>query len=600
MILDTNHEVNLYAKETLELPGILRKIFPRIQSVYQPENSQELQRMISQARKNRAKIIPRGAATSGMGGLTPLKKSIIMDLTQLNRIQDFDEKKKTISFEAGLRWWSLKRFLNKHSFDLFTYPTSLFSTVGGWLSTGGYGINSYRYGHISNLVESIEIFASGKSKEINRNDREFRYFIGTEGQMGIISRVRLKVRELRRTKAYLVFFRTPSDAVSFIDDLTTSPTVRPVHVAYFDRYRLAHKNSFLDGNVAFPPGEGVLVSFDQPPCDDAIQSLVERKKGTLAESHLTAFLWNERFFPFSLRRFYPSVLGCESILPLGNLARYLGQARKFAESYGLPLSTEATLIDRNTAVAFAIFPSDPGHLSHFVHLFLSYSLANLASMWGGTPYGIGVWNLPLLKRVFSKEDVKQYRLFKKESDPSCLYNPGKAFSVGLNIKPLLQLAYSMAALFSDGNLLSQALSKVLNGRSKNNHRDLSEPEACANCGACTVVCPSYLINKTEAVTAKGKLFLLKNLLSGSPLPKHLREQIFLCLHCHLCEYVCQSKLKLNPVWDRLESLLEKNFGRPGEKIAAFVKQAESDSAYSELLDSLNLPPSNQPEDSLNV
>jgi FAD/FMN-containing dehydrogenase/Pyruvate/2-oxoacid:ferredoxin oxidoreductase delta subunit len=600
MILDTPHEVKLYARETIELPGILTSLLVKIHSVYQPKDIQELQEMISEAKKNRMRIIPRGAATSGMGGLTPLKKSIIMDLTQLNRIHDFDEKKKTVCFEAGLRWWSLKQFLSKHSFSLYTYPTSLFSTVGGWLSTGGYGINSFRYGHISNLVESIEILASGKCKTINRNDQEFRYFIGTEGQMGIISKVRLKIRELRPTKSYLVFFGTPSDAVSFIDDLTKSSAVRPVHVAYFDRQRLELKNSFLDGNISFPAREGVLVAFDRHSSAAGFLDSAERKGGTLAQDHLTAFLWNERFFPFSIRRFYPSVLGCETVLPVRNLPQYIGHTRQFGKSYGLPLSTEATLINKNMAVAFTIFPSNPHNFSHFFHLFLSYSLANVASMCGGTPYGIGVWNLPLLKKVFSKEDYKQYKLFKKESDPSCLYNPGKAFSSDLNIKSLLKLAYSMSALFSDGNLLSQALSKVLNGRSKKSHRDLSEPEACANCGACTAVCPAYLINKTEAVTAKGKLFLFKDLLNGARLPGQLREQMFLCLHCHLCEYVCQSKLKLNPVWDRLESILEKEFGRPEEKIAEFVKRAESDPAYSELLDSLNLPPNANSENSLNV
>ena len=152
MIIDSAPEVKLYTKESIELPSIIKDRFPRIQSVYQPESTNEIQQIFSFSRKNKLSIIPRGAATSGMGGIAPLRRSIMADLTFLNRILDFDEKKKTINFEAGLRWWELKQFLKEHSLDVYTCPTSLFSTVGGWLATGGYGINRFGFGHISNIV----------------------------------------------------------------------------------------------------------------------------------------------------------------------------------------------------------------------------------------------------------------------------------------------------------------------------------------------------------------------------------------------------------------------------------------------------------------
>ena len=113
MIIDTNIETKLYAKETINLPSILKDKFPRIQSVYQPKDIQDLKQMLSDSRKNKLPVIPRGAATSGMGGIIPLKRSIMADLTHLNRILDLDEKKKIVSFEAGLKWWELKHFLKK-------------------------------------------------------------------------------------------------------------------------------------------------------------------------------------------------------------------------------------------------------------------------------------------------------------------------------------------------------------------------------------------------------------------------------------------------------------------------------------------------------
>ncbi|MEW6456715.1 MAG: FAD-binding oxidoreductase [Acidobacteriota bacterium] len=259
MIFDSNLEVKLYKKESVELPDFIKDKFPKIKFVYQPENIDDIKWIFSYSRKNKLSIIPRGAATSGMGGIIPLRKSIMADLTHLNKILDLDEKNKTIYFEAGLRWWELKLFLKKFSLDLYTYPTSLFSTVGGWLSTGGYGINSFKYGHISNLVESIEVITPDNSMVIGSKDPKFKYFIGTEGQMGIITRVKLKIRETNLAKPYLVLFETISQAVEFLSDVFKSTKIVPSHVSYFDRYRLEHKNLFLNGKVSFPQLEGVLV-----------------------------------------------------------------------------------------------------------------------------------------------------------------------------------------------------------------------------------------------------------------------------------------------------------------------------------------------------
>jgi FAD/FMN-containing dehydrogenase/ferredoxin len=600
MILNSSLEVKLYAKESVELPGILKDRLPRIQFISQPESVDDIQDIFSYARKNKLSIIPRGAATYGMGGIAPLRRSIMADLTHLTRILDFDEKKKTIYFEAGLRWWDLKNFLKSYSLDLFTYPTSLFSTVGGWLSTGGYGINSFGYGHVSNLVDSIEVVAPQKSKKVNRQDREFKYLMRTEGQMGIISKVKLRIREAKPSKPYLVLFDNTPEAVGFLAEVSKSLKTPPVHISYFDRHRLEHKNLLLNGNISFPRMEAVLVAFEDPSSEAELMSLVERKKGILAEDYLTLFLWNERYFPFSVKHFYPSLLGCETILPLKNLVHYITKTRKFGKNYGLPLSTEATLISRNEAVVFTIFPSDPKKLVHFIHLFLTYSLTHIASRQGGKPYGIGTWNLPLLEKKFSGEDLKEYLSLKKELDPLNLLNPAKSFSPDWRISNFLKLAYSTSALFSNGNPFFKPFLKRPSHNHTKHPRSFHEPDACANCGACIAVCPAYFTNGSEIVTAKGKLFLLKRLLKGSSVPRPVAENIFLCLHCHLCEYVCQSKLKLMPVWEKLEAIVEKTSGRPEEKIDEFIKKAESHPAYTRLLDSLGALSNNNHREIKNV
>ena len=589
MIIDGALETRLYARESVELPRIIKDRLPKIQSVFQPESPSDIQTLFSYCQQKRIPLIPRGAATSGTGCIAPLKKSVMADLTRLNRIKDFDEKKRSVTVEAGIRWWELKEFLKKQSLDLFTSPTSLFSTVGGWLATGGYGINSFRYGHLSNLVEAIEIASPGKTRWLSRADRDFMFFVGTEGQMGIITKVKLKVRESRPCRSYLAFFNSFSDAADFLTGLFESLQAPPLHIACFDRGRFEHKNHFLNGKISFPSKEGVLVVLENPLSGEALSDLVEKKNGKMAEDCLASWIWNERYFPFSLKHFYPSLLGCEILLPVRNLDAYIAGTRRFGQNCGLSLSTEATLISPNEAVVFTIFPSDPEKISHLFHLFLIYSLTRIAFRYGGKPYGIGTWNLPLANKSFTTKEREAHRAFKKATDPLNIVNPAKSFSAQHPLASLLKAAYSMSGLFTAGSPALRPFLKTSKNNAKLPRHIPSEPEACASCGACAAICPAYLTEGTELVTAKGKLFLLQQILNGSSVPRSAAEKAFLCLHCHLCEYVCQSKLSLMPVWENLESLLEKKYGRPEEKIKAFLDKVESLPAYTRLLDSIGIP-----------
>jgi len=589
MILNGALETRLYTRESVELPRIIKDRLPEIQSVFQPESLSDIQKLFSYCQKKRIPLIPRGAATSGIGCIAPLKKSVMADLTHLNRITDFEERQRTITVEAGIRWWELKEFLKKQSLDLFTSPTSLFSTVGGWLSTGGYGINSFRYGHLSNLVEAIEIAFPGKTGWLNRADRDFMFFVGTEGQMGIITKVKLRVRESRPSRSYLAFFNSFSDAADFLAELLESLPTPPLHIACFDRCRLEHKNHFLNGKISLPLKEGVLVVLDDPSAGEALSDLVEKKAGKIADDFLASFVWNERYFPFSLKHFYPSILGCEILLPVKNLDPYIAGTRTFGQNYGLSISTEATLISPREAVVFTIFPSDRKKITHLFHLFLIYSLTRIAFRHGGKPYGIGTWNLPLAKKLFTEKEREERRAFKKDADPLNIINPAKSFSYQHPFSILLKAAYSMSGLFTASSPVLKLFLKTSKNNSKAPGHAASEPEACANCGACAAVCPAYLTEGTELVTAKGKLFLFQQMLNGSSVPRSAAEKAFFCLHCHLCEHVCQSKLSLVPVWENLESLLEKKYGRPEEKIKAFIDKVESHPAFTRLLDSIGIP-----------
>jgi len=121
---------------------------------------------------------------------------VVIDLSFLNRVVGFDPSAPFITVQAGMRWADVDVFLNERGLALYTYPSSYYSSVGGWVATGGLGINSLRFGHLRHHVLSMDvIFPTGEMRELSPSDLWFDRFFGTEGQLGLVTQVSLRVRQ---------------------------------------------------------------------------------------------------------------------------------------------------------------------------------------------------------------------------------------------------------------------------------------------------------------------------------------------------------------------------------------------------------------------
>ena len=171
--------------------------------------------MLAFANEKKIPVIPRGAASWGFGGVIPTNAGIVIDLSPFRKILDLDKAQKTVTVEAGARWSDIDILAKKEGLCLMTYPSSKFSTVAGWISTGGYGINSFSYGHLSKQIVSMTVITpSGESKNYTPADPDFSYFVSTEGEFGIMVEVTLKLRDVPQA-SYPHLFYFPGDKEAF-------------------------------------------------------------------------------------------------------------------------------------------------------------------------------------------------------------------------------------------------------------------------------------------------------------------------------------------------------------------------------------------------
>lgn len=127
------------------------------------------------------------------------EKSISLDLEAFNRILNFDQKKKEITVEAGIKLAELLNFTLKYNLWIPQLPGYPFITLGGAVATNAHGKSCGIDGTIRNSVKNILIFHKKNgwldlSREENRE--VFDLTIGGLGLTGTIVSITLNLQDI--------------------------------------------------------------------------------------------------------------------------------------------------------------------------------------------------------------------------------------------------------------------------------------------------------------------------------------------------------------------------------------------------------------------
>jgi len=600
-IIEKEEEKELYSHDIGDIPPVMTEtlFFVMPYFVVQPKSEDDIKKVFGFANEKNINVIPRGAASWGFGGVIPTNSGIVVDLSPFRKIIEIDCEDKTVTVQAGARWSDIDITVKKEGLSLMAYPSSKFSTVAGWLSTGGYGINSFRFGHVSEQVEKIKVVVpSGETKILSPDDPEFKHFIRTEGVIGIITEIKLKLRNTPGgTHPDLFYFETDREAFEFIGELIDNKIVSfkktPDVIRFLDENHLRDTNHLLHAKI-FKEKPAVLVEFETDEEEKIFLKLTSKLKikPDKAPHHAASYLWNERLFGMKTKRLGPTILASEVLIPLKNAAKFIKKAKKLGENFGVEVGIDSYIVDEKNALLMPTFLCDSRKLKYYVNLPLVAMLTKTGVSMGAKPYGLGIWNSPFVNNLFTKKEINELKKYKNKVDPKNILNPGKFFGVkskffnipGLVFKPMV-FNLSMSLMIALSPLTGRTATLLFGRDAHISKLDIElSTHACAKCGNCLAVCPAYLITGNEAVAAKGKVALAKKIVTGRKITREEAENAFLCMHCRACEDICQTNLELMPLWDAVEEKLEKEFGRPDEKIKEFLKKIDESDEYWDMVE----------------
>ena len=185
-----------------------------------PVNHEEVIEIVKLANQLNVVVIPYGGGTSVSGSVSCPQDETdrcisVLDTSQMNRMLWLDKENLVACFESGIIGQDLERVLSSEGLTLGHEPDSHeFSTLGGWVATRASGMKKNVYGNIEDLVVQVKMVTSKGVLErkiaaprVSCGPDFNQIILGSEGTLGVITEVLIKVRPLPPVKKYgsLVF-----------------------------------------------------------------------------------------------------------------------------------------------------------------------------------------------------------------------------------------------------------------------------------------------------------------------------------------------------------------------------------------------------------
>jgi Fe-S oxidoreductase/FAD/FMN-containing dehydrogenase len=584
----------LYGHDIAAMPNLVKPLIGNTtpDAVVQPQNEEELAEVVRWAYQEGIPITPRGKASSGYGGVIPVKKGLVIDFYQMKDVQEVDEEGLTVTVQPGITWEQLDYKLKPRDLTLRLYPTSYpSSSVGGWLAQGGAGIGSYEYGYFrQNVVSARVVLPSGEVREFSGDELDL--ISDAEGITGLISQVTVRIQPREDVDVIALACPDAHEAQKLMQTIIDADL--PIWSMIFINPRMAemknraplmeHYGHPVEERVLLPAAYILTLSFraqDSQTVREALPELIKPCEAEILSDRIAHHEWEHRFKLMVVKRLGPSLVPAEVITPLSGLGDVMTEIERKVDQ---PVVKEGVIIREGVdgepeAVILGFIPSDQRKFSYNFVFGLVLTIIKIAEKYGGRAYSTGLYFTKKADDVLGTERAERMRAFKKDVDPKGLLNPNKVIGNGL-----MGSAMSLASAFEPlirpfGNSVITQVGE----RPTEPVRDIPPDVAwyayaCSQCGYCIDECDQFYGRGWESQSPRGKWYWLREYMEGrADWDQQMVDTFLVCTTCELCNLRCSAALPIEPSWMKLRGQLIEEDNRmtfPPFEIMASATQAE--------------------------
>src|SRR5271166_855918 len=192
-------------------------------AVVHPAGHDQVRELLALCARASLAVVPFGGGTSVVGGVAPLRGEhagvLALDLGRMGSLLSLDRESLTVTVQAGMRAPALERALAAGGLTLGHFPQSFeYVSLGGCAATRSAGQASSGYGAIDKLVLGLRLAAPAGEIELPPLPASAagpglrQLLIGSEGTLGVISELALRVRPAPSERHYEGIFFERFDA----------------------------------------------------------------------------------------------------------------------------------------------------------------------------------------------------------------------------------------------------------------------------------------------------------------------------------------------------------------------------------------------------
>ena len=388
-------------------------------------------------------VIAYGTGSSLEGHLLPLHGGISLDVSEMNRVIAINPEDLTATVQAGVT----RKQLNVEIKDtglFFPIDPGADASLGGMAATRASGTNAVRYGTMRENVLSLTVVtAEGKivrtaarAKKSSAGYDLTRIFVGSEGTLGIITEVTVKLYpQPEAISAAVCNFATVDDAVRCVIQ-TIQMGVPIARVEFLDDKFVGAVNAHSKLSLRETP----LLLFEFHGTEAGVKEQAElvqeiaRDHGGMDFAWATqpedrTKLWTARhnaYFAGLQVKPGSRAITTDVCVPISRLADSIGETIADLSKSHIPFLILGHVGDGNYHVMLLVDPAKPEEFDlaeEMNHRLVSRAIALEGTCTG--EHGVGFGKMPFLVEEHGEDALDLMRALKRAFDPKNILNPGK-------------------------------------------------------------------------------------------------------------------------------------------------------------------------------
>ena len=417
------------------------------QAVVFPNNNEEISKILKLCNDNKVPITPFGTGTSLEGHALGNKDGITISLENMNKILKINEE----DFDCRVQAYVTRKQLNEELKDkglFFPIDPGADASLGGMASTSASGTMAVRYGTMKTVVSGLtvvlpngEIMNTGvRTKKTSAGYNLTNLFIGSEGTLGIISEVHLRLSPIPEDimSAVCHFPDLESTILAAQEIIQYGIPVARIEMLNKDQMEICINYSNLQNMEKKP-----TLFFEFHGSETSNKESIDIAQEISKNNNGTEFKWaqsteernkiwqarHDAYYAVKSQGNNIRVYTTDVCVPISNLVECIRFAEEEINNYGLKAPMVGHVGDGNFHAAIIYDPKkkeDYKMIRDFSDKLVEKALSLEGTVTG--EHGVGVQKKDYLLKEHP-DNIHLMKSIKKTIDPNNIMNPGKIFDL---------------------------------------------------------------------------------------------------------------------------------------------------------------------------